>query len=577
VSPIPSRALAARVAGRLRVIALLALLLTQIPPALAASPAVTIAAPVELAAPARPARPMLAAAGVAASKTDAPLADTNGNGRADPGETLRYTVVVSNSSGADLPGVTFDDTLDPSATLVAGSLRVSPLAFSDSYSSDRDTPLAVGVPGLLENDTGMPAPAVTPRSVTTAAGGMATTSANGSFSYTPPPGYAGIDSFSYSADNSAGSDTGTVTLTVRAAPLATDDSYMVAPDTSRTVLAPGVLANDTGFPPPSVTPFTGSTTAGGTLNLAANGGFSYTPLAGFTGIDSFVYTAVNPAGSDTATVTLTVGITLLSQDDAGYVTLLDAPLSVLSGAGVLQNDTLGSSAAPLSVSLGVLPAGKQVTILFDVLIADPLPIGVGQVVNQGMVSGSGFASVLTDDPDLPGAADSTITFLGTRKIYLPLIIRGVVSPLPDLVVENISSAGGTISVTVRNDGSAPVVDAFWIDLYIGPDSAPVRVNQLWSDVGSRGATWGIDKGPPLAPGARLTVTLGDSFYRPLLSNPGGAVGVGTQLYAQVDSFNATSSNGAIFETHERDGGAYNNILGPVVAPCHGVNMSRCQD
>src|SRR5206468_2592937 len=123
-------------------------------------------------------------------KTDAPLADTNGNGHADPGETLRYTVVVSNSSGADLPGVTFDDTLDPSATLVAGSLRVSPLAFSDSYSSDRDTPLAVGAPGLLENDTGMPAPTVTSRSVTTAAGGMATTSADGSFSYTPPPGYA---------------------------------------------------------------------------------------------------------------------------------------------------------------------------------------------------------------------------------------------------------------------------------------------------------------------------------------------------------------------------------------------------
>jgi hypothetical protein len=76
----------------------------------------------------------------------------------------------------------------------------------------------------------------------------------------------------------------------------------------------------------------------------------------------------------------------------------------------------------------------------------------------------------------------------------------------------------------------------------------------------------IDNALPLAPGARLTVTLGDSFYRPLLSNPGGAVGVGTQLYAQVDSFNATSNNGAIFETHERDGGAYNNILGPVVAP-----------
>jgi len=71
---------------------------------------------------------------------------------------------------------------------------------------------------------------------------------------------------------------------------------------------------------------------------------------------------------------------------------------------------------------------------------------------------------------------------------------------------------------------------------------------------------------PLAPGARLTVTLGDAFYRPLLSNPGGTIATGTPLYAQVDSFDANSSNGAVFETHERDGTAYNNILGPVAAP-----------
>ena len=95
----------------------------------------------------------------------------------------------------------------------------------------------------------------------------------------------------------------------------------------------------------------------------------------------------------------------------------------------------------------------------------------------------------------------------------------------------------------------------------------MRVNQLWSDLGDRGATWGVDGNAlPLAPGARLTVALGDTFYRPLQSNPGGAIAAGTQLYAQVDSYKANSSNGAVLETHERDGQAYNNILGPVSAP-----------
>src|SRR5262249_23983163 len=223
-------------------------------------------------------------------------------------------------------------------------------------------------------------------------------------------------------------------------------------------------------------------------------------------------------------------------------------------------------AAPISISLGALPAGKRFTITFDVLIVNPLPIGVSQIVNQGMVSGSAVASVLTDDPRRPGAADPTITSVGPRRLFLPLLIQAAGPPLPDLVVESISSAGGKVSVTIRNDGSVPVVDAFWIDLYIAPTTVPTRANQLWSDVGSRGATWGvIDHALPIAPGARLTVSLGDSYYRPLLSNPGGPIAAGTPLYAQVDSFNANSANGAVLESHERDGGAYNNILGPVAA------------
>ncbi|HEU5102114.1 MAG TPA: Ig-like domain-containing protein [Roseiflexaceae bacterium] len=345
----PSRTLAARMAGRLRAVALVALLLTHIPPALAITPAAPAVKLAELAPPDPPARPALAAAGVAASMTDAPLADANGNGSADPGETLRYTVVVDNSSGVDQAGATFDDTLDPNTSLVAGSLRISPLAFADSYDASRDTPLAVSAPGILANDTGTPAPTITARSVTTAAGGTATTSADGGFSYAPPPGYTGLDSFNYTASNSVGSDTGVVTLNVRAVPVANDDSYTVARDTSRTVLAPGVLANDTGFPPPAATPLNGATTAGGTVNLAANGGFTYTPPAGFSGADTFVYTAVNSAGSDTATVTLTVGIPPVTQNDA-YDTARDTPLSVPAG-GLLQNDMLGSPAATL-VSFG---------------------------------------------------------------------------------------------------------------------------------------------------------------------------------------------------------------------------------
>ena len=55
--------------------------------------------------------------------------------------------------------------------------------------------------------------------------------------------------------------------------------------------APGVLANDTD---PDGDPLTAVLVTGpshGTLTLNANGSFTYTPAANFTGTDSFTYRA----------------------------------------------------------------------------------------------------------------------------------------------------------------------------------------------------------------------------------------------------------------------------------------------
>ena len=79
-------------------------------------------------------------------------------------------------------------------------------------------------------------------------GGL-TLNADGSFTYTPTASYSGPDSFTYRAnDGTADSNVATVTITVNAvnhAPVATDDAYSTNEDTTLTVAAPGVLANDT--------------------------------------------------------------------------------------------------------------------------------------------------------------------------------------------------------------------------------------------------------------------------------------------------------------------------------------------
>ncbi|HET6918172.1 MAG TPA: Ig-like domain-containing protein [Jiangellaceae bacterium] len=67
------------------------------------------------------------------------------------------------------------------------------------------------------------------------------------------------------------------------APVAAGDAFSTAEDTVLTVAAPGVLGNDAD---PDGDPLTAVLVTGpshGSLTLHANGSFSYTPAADFTG------------------------------------------------------------------------------------------------------------------------------------------------------------------------------------------------------------------------------------------------------------------------------------------------------
>src|SRR3954471_11605290 len=87
---------------------------------------------------------------ISATKTDS-FSDPNSDGKAEPGDTITYDVNISNTGASDATGVNFNDTIDLNTTLVGGSLKVSPLAFADSYSATKDTPLSIAAPGVLGN------------------------------------------------------------------------------------------------------------------------------------------------------------------------------------------------------------------------------------------------------------------------------------------------------------------------------------------------------------------------------------------------------------------------------------------
>ncbi len=95
------------------------------------------------------------------------------------------------------------------------------VAADDSYSTGRNMVLRRGVPGVLDNDKdvrgGNPNLAV----VTGPAHGVLDFPGNGSFAYTPAPGYTGPDRFIYKMTSTIGiTDTATVNITVRGVYLA---------------------------------------------------------------------------------------------------------------------------------------------------------------------------------------------------------------------------------------------------------------------------------------------------------------------------------------------------------------------
>ena len=142
-----------------------------------------------------------------------------------------------------------------------------------------------------------------------------------------------------------------MTITVNGvndAPVAVNDAATTAEETA---VSGNVLTNDTDVDAgTTLTATLVASPANGTVTLASNGGFTYTPNANFNGTDSFTYTASDgTAASNVATVTITV------------TAVNDAPVAVndatttgeetaVSG-NVLANDTDVDAGTTLTATL----------------------------------------------------------------------------------------------------------------------------------------------------------------------------------------------------------------------------------
>ncbi len=397
---------------------------------------------------------------------------------------------------------------------IGGTTNTKPTAVADSYTTGLDTPLAISSPGVLGNDTDAQSDPLQALLVSTTTNGSLSLASNGGFTYTPEPGFSGLDSFTYRANdgllnsttvtvslriisprllanssfemgesgwrmtgnravvdsnasrpaidgtkllvlapgntapdavisqtfstipgqpytldfsmginapnnselklkvtisgfalfreqteslfgNSLGNTVGspkslgftadstrtTVTFTdvstgpspadllldnirisgpagePNSIPVAVAESYSLIQDTPLVISAAGVLANDTDADADSLTALLDAGPSHGTLTLAGNGGFTYTPASGYSGPDSFTYHA-NDTISDSNVVTVNLSVSVLNTAPVAvadsYSTNQNTALVVPAATGVLSNDT-DAQANPLTAILSVGP------------------------------------------------------------------------------------------------------------------------------------------------------------------------------------------------------------------------------
>ncbi|QOW24193.1 Ig-like domain-containing protein [Lysobacter sp. H23M47] len=305
---------------------------------------------------------------IASTKVMSGNADEDGSGSVTVGDTLTYTITATNTGNVTLTDVEITDalitpgsitcaSLEPGAACVlAGSYVVTAVnadagvvvntalvsagnacpvgstaqecnpsvevpvakpqidADDDSDTTPQNTPVTTPV---LGNDKLNGAP-INPVDVEIELlrqpeHGEVAVNPDGTITYTPDPGYSGIDTYEYQiceALNPGNCAIATVTITILPNVVeAIDDESRTEVDTPVTIPVP---SNDTstGAPldPGSVTQV--SPPSNGSISVNPDGSVVYTPNQGFTGEDSFAYricdTSVPAAICDEATVVVTV-------------------------------------------------------------------------------------------------------------------------------------------------------------------------------------------------------------------------------------------------------------------------------
>jgi uncharacterized repeat protein (TIGR01451 family) len=128
------------------------------------------------------------------------------------------------------------------------------------------------------------------------------------------------------------------------------------------------------------------------------------------------------------------------------------PGSIQTSAGTLEREDR------VQVAVGEIAGGERVEVTFRVTIESPIATGVRSVSNQGKVTSHELTDVLTDDPEVGGTADPTVTAVSAAPV---LHVEKTDLLFEDADGDGVTSPGDAVlyRVTVANDGNTGATGA----------------------------------------------------------------------------------------------------------------------
>ncbi|OAN63896.1 hypothetical protein A7X12_19030 [Sphingomonas sp. TDK1] len=298
--------------------------------------------------------------------------------------------------------------------------------------------------------------------------------------YTPTAGYAGADSFTYTATGPGGTSTpATVGLVVAspAAPTVADRSGVAIPYTS-TGTAIDLSTSISGV---HTSISVATAPAHGTASVAGDV-VTYTPAAGYAGADSFTYTATGPGGTSTPA---TVGLVVASP---AAPTVADrSGVEVPNGSTGTAID-LGSSITGMhtGIAIATAPAHGTTSVAGDVVTYTPTAGYAGAdsftytATGPGGTSAPGTVRITVTAPAVPSATNRSVA-VGYNSPGTPIDLAESVTGVYTSIAVAGAPAHGTATVSGSVITYIPTKDSFGADSFTytatgpGGTSAPATV------------------------------------------------------------------------------------------------------